>query len=381
MRICFVCRCILPLFGIGDGPFGGAEVQIHSLARYLVRNGFDVDVVVGSEIGPEERTADGIRLIPGLQDTSAGARAAGVFAKRRLLGALKRSRADVYVATCASPDIGIIGLYARLAGKPFVYRTSAEIDCDGSYERQNGWRGRLFGSGLRSADAVVAQHDRQRALLASRGIEAHVIHNSFDFTRTRDERDRAIDVLWVGRCDSLKDPESFVLLARALPHRSFVMICPPKGGSERLFEAVRNGAAELSNLTFIERVGFAESQGYFERSKLLVGTSHSEGFPNTYLQACGAGTPIVSYRVDPGQFIERNGVGVVARGDFDRLREETERLLIDPGGWEKCSGNARAYVERMHDRDVEGTKWATLLRSLRRGTAMPKSAARAAELV
>ena len=366
MRICFVCPNILPLLGIrADGGFGGAEIQIRQIAHYLTMQGAKVDILVSTELGPSPRMVQGFRLVPAVENTSSAGLVSSIHAKLKLLRALRYSRADVYVSTCAAPDAGLIAIYARLFRKPFVYRVSSDLDCDGTSESQHGWRGRLFGLGLRSADVVVAQHASQSAQLSSRGIRSSVIRNSFE-VRERPATTRDIDVLWVGRSEPLKRPRLFIDIARKLPDRRFVMICAVKRGQEQLSNELHSSAKALPNTTFIEGVSFSDVKAYYERSRVFAGTSESEGFPNTYIEACLAGTPIASLDVDPERFIQSNDCGFVAHGDFGALVEGIERLLKDPSGWERRSRNARAYARRMHSLDVEGTKWARLLRSLRK---------------
>jgi glycosyltransferase involved in cell wall biosynthesis len=201
-------------------------------------------------------------------------------------------------------------------------------------------------------------------MLEARGIEATVIQNGFVMSAMPLTTEREIDVLWVGRCESWKNPSLFLDLALALPNRSFVMICPPIPGMDEFFENIRSRASTIANLRFIERVQFEESESYFRNSRILVGTSDAEGFPNTYIQACIAGTPIVSYKVDPGGFIELTGAGVVCGGDFGRLVNQAEQLLRDEAGWSKRSSRARRYALRSHDIKVRGKQWAELFRSL-----------------
>lgn len=369
MKVCFVCPNALLLFGIAaERNFGGAEVQIRQIAKYLAEQGSDVDILVGTELGPEPKEIDGIRLIPGVEDTSRTGFLNTLRAKLTLLKALGESRADVYVTTCAAADAGFIAIYARFLRRAFVYRISCDMDADGRFERQNGWRGRLFGLGLRSADVVIAQHRDQAAQLARRGIASSIVRNSFEIHPGNVRKLRDIDALWVGRWEPLKRPWLFVEMAGRLPGRRFTMICAVKRGEEQLLHDLRRSASNLPNLTFLDGVPFADVQSYFERSKILVGTSETEGFPNTYIQACPAGTPIASLDVDPENFVKLNKCGVVEHGNFEALVEGIERLLSDRAEWESCSRNARAYATRMHNLESEGVKWAKLLRSVMRSS-------------
>lgn len=346
-------------------------MQVLAIADLLVRQGFSVDLVTVADCDGR-LIRDGLRLIPLPRDRS----------RTTLLYALSRSRADIYVATCASPEVAVIAAYARLAGKIFVYRASHEIDCNGEYERGHGWRGRLFGLALRSAHAVVAQHLDQQRSLQSQGVQSTVIHNAFEL-QPEANRVRDIDALWVGRSEPWKNPGLFLRLAEKFPGRKFVSVCAPHPEYPELIEKLRCQAARLANVDFIEGVPYAESQRLFERARLLVGTSNAEGFPNTYIQACIAGTPIVSLKVDPESFIERADAGLVAHGSFHDLIRAVQELLEDDAHWVRCSKNARIHARRAHDMDCEGAKWVDLFQSLvmTRAVRSPRAAADKPDLI
>jgi glycosyltransferase involved in cell wall biosynthesis len=141
------------------------------------------------------------------------------------------------------------------------------------------------------------------------------------------------------------------------------MICPQQRALKSKFAEISHRAKAIPHLTFIERVEFADSGAFFRRSKIFVGTSEAEGFANTYIQACIAGVPIVSYEVDPGGFLERTGAGLVAGGNFNQFLKDISRLLEDEAEWRLRSDKARQYALASHDIDVEGRKWSTLFSS------------------
>jgi len=363
MKLCFIATNAFPLFvPSSDVRFGGTEVQIRELARFLAgRPGTDVAVVVGDFGQPSVVDAGGVTLLKAVRPNTSGRFLRRIANLVRQLAAAARARADVYITSAAGPETGIAAFYCRLAGKRFVYRTAHQIDCDGSYESGNGWRGRLFGYGLRHADAVVTQTDEHREMLRARGVEATVIRNVFDTARDRRPFDRPIDLLWVGRCERWKNPEMFLDLAEEAGSLRCRMICPPKEEDPALFERVESRARALANLEFVEKVPFSEVQRHFDEAKLFVGTSEYEGFPNTYLQACLGGTPIASWKVDPDGFIARRGAGFRADGDFGALRDWAIATAADPEAWNRCSASAAEYVRSCHDIASEGAKWAKML--------------------
>jgi glycosyltransferase involved in cell wall biosynthesis len=365
MKVCFVCPYAYPVFEPAiKVSTGGAEVEIYNISRALARNGLSVDVVVSDHGQREIEVRDGVRLIRSSKVDPSPGPLGKLRDKLALLRALSKSDADAIVTICADPDIGLIAGYARLTRRKFVYRTAHQIDCTGEYEREAGWRGRLFGLGLRWADAVATQHEEHEQVLRERGIDSTVIRNGFDILSAPGNAKRPIDVLWVARCATWKNPELFLDLAEQLPGRNLVMICPMQSDDPDLFRKVRERAEAIPHLRFIERVPYSQIQPYYEQAKVFVGTSDFEGFPNTYLQACMAGTPIASYGVDPGEFLATTGAGFVANRNFERLHTGIAALLDDETAWSRASRNARAYVETHHNMDIEGPKWERLLAGL-----------------
>lgn len=368
MRICFVALHSYPLFVPGSASgIGGTEVQISNLARYLIRRGgLAVDIVVGDFGQPPEESVDRVRLLRAISANPQARFAERIHNVLKLWRALARSAADVYVASPAGPELGIIATYCRFAGKKLVYRTAHQIDCDGSYVRDNGWRGRLFGAGLTAADAIVTQTEEHRRMLAAQGLQSIVIRNAFAVAERPSGGEKAVDALWVGRCETWKRPEVFLDLVEALPHRSFRMICPASESNAALFQAVADRAGGLANLEFIERVPFLAVQRHFDDAKLFIGTSDYEGFPNTYLQACLAGTPIGSFRVDPDGFIREEAAGFWADGEFSKLVEWVEHTLNDSDVWKGYSQRAFGYVSSRHNIAIEGERWARIFERLDR---------------
>ncbi|MDB5693183.1 MAG: hypothetical protein JWO81_2246 [Alphaproteobacteria bacterium] len=364
MKLCIVSPQAYPLLQEGGkGYAGGAELQLWNLAGFCRASGIDVDFIVDAPGGPRTEWREGVRIVKsftrGDRTKLRAAKALG-----RFVADLFMSKADVYVTSCAGAPAGVIAMVARLAGKRFVYRTAHEIDCNGVYERQNGLRGRLYGHGLRAAHRVVTQNEEHRTFLAARGVLPVVIRNGF-FIGGPPPADapRPIDALWVARSDAWKNPDMFLDVAEAMPDRHFLMISP-RGNDHGFFERIAERADRLPNLRFIAGAPFAETAAYFGQAKLFVGTSEAEGFPNTYLQACMAGTPIVTYKVNPDSFVTRQEIGLCADGSFERLLEQVRRLLSDEAERLRLGQNAYAYARASHDIEGEGRKWLKLFREL-----------------
>lgn len=356
-RICFVGFYAWPLFRPArTGDFGGAEVQLYTLARELARDpGFRVDFIVRDENGGSE-TIDGVTVhkLPLLRQPGVRRRltyAAGLWRLLRAIGP------DVVVQRAAGSQTTLLGIYCALYRKRFVYMiahdSDVELEMPPWFPGSATWL--AYRLGLRLADQVIAQHERQRQRLLDNYGKAGIVRPCALEAGDVAPADERRKILWVARCERIKQPEMFIALAQALPREPFVMVCPPAASGIDYFESIRSQALELPNMTFVEYVPFAEIGAYFRAARVFVNTSTQEGFPNTFVQAWMHGTPVVSLSVDPGGLMARHGLGIACDGSQAALEQAVSSLLADRLLWERLSLNASAYAREHHDirRQVE----------------------------
>ena len=82
-------------------------------------------------------------------------------------------------------------------------------------------------------------------------------------------------------------------------------------------------------------------------SAILLSTSDLEGFPNTFLEAWSAGTPVVSLKIDPDRIIERMGLGTVS-GSVERTIADINALMDSPDRRDDIGVRARQYIAETH---------------------------------
>lgn len=343
-RLCVVAPKAYPLFNQAvEAVFGGAEVDLYYVATELAKDSnFDVTAVVADYGQPDVESRDGVRIIKGLDLGSC--QLCNLF---RLWLALKRADADIYLIKTISPGVPLLAAFCRIYKKAFLYRTSSGETYDRCYLRQHRLAGMAFRWAIRNADLVLAQ-TRQAAMffkenLCSKGVQ--IIPNAHrlgPFVQTARRY-----VLWVGRSDCIKQPELFLRLAQCMPDQQFAMVCQQATG-DRDYQAFVKSARLLPNLEFTERVAFDKITSYFQQAKVLVNTSQTEGFPNTFIHAFACGVPVVSLTVDPDGILGKAGYGLCADGSFDRLVGQV-RYMLEGQRYIDMGINARAYVEKNHD--------------------------------
>jgi glycosyltransferase involved in cell wall biosynthesis len=382
VRVCFISPYAYGFLNPSSTlPVGGAEVQVCGLAAQLARDPrFEVTILTGDgdRSARERRSGMAVILSPrlgGHQRRPGGGQATKRTAVREwlaptILGTVKRwwddrrsglswfwtlirIRPAVVVMRCATPDLGAIQQICKYIGARLVFQVAHDQDVDGSYVRARGSLGQRFEQGLKRADAVICQHRGQIARLrAHYGIEGRLLHSlspaacpPVPCTATND---RSI-VLWMARLDRWKQPELFLDLAARMPEQRFVMVAPPSEIDSADSPRLRARLNGLSNLALVPGLSFQDALRLFEEALLFVNTSENEGFPNTFLQAAAAGTPIVSWSVDPDRTLERHEIGLCAGRNWDAFEQHVRRLCTDGVLRDRLGENGRRYVAAHHD--------------------------------
>jgi len=333
-----------PLFNSEvEGVFGGSEVDLYYLAVELARDEeFEVSFVVADYGQADIETRENVELIKSVD-----------FNRNSLLGAfkvwkaLKRADAQIYMIKTASAGTPLVARFCKINSRRFVYRTAHRYECDGTYLRRHRFLGKAFVWSLRQSSAVFAQNgDDAKILAETTGVKSKVIPNGHRLPGL-DAARGGESILWVGRSVDFKKPELFIKLAKLFPKEEFVMICQEATGDSG-YDQLRRAAGEVGNLEFLPRVGFHEVGGYFQRAKVLVNTSDSEGFPNTFIQACGCGAAILSLNVNPDDFLGRYNCGRCVGGG---LGSDGENARRDGPGWfgGRTWADGRRYAEENHD--------------------------------
>jgi len=344
VSLCFVSPKAYPLFNPDcEGVFGGAEVDLYLLSTELAKDqNFCVSFITADYGQADEETKGDIRIIRSL-DFSQNALGGAC----RIWRALKIADADIYMIKTISVGVPLVRWFCRRYNRKFVYRTAHQDECDGTCLKQHPILGRMFIRALRQADIVFAQNQSDADNLKRlHGIDASAVGNAHSLPDTIETTDRDM-ILWVARSAAFKQPQVFLELAGRFPNEKFVMICQRAMGDSN-YELLQEHAAEIPNMEFVRRVPFHEIDSYFRRAKVFVNTSRTEGFANTFIQACKWAVPVLTLAANPDGFLDRYDCGRCASGNTDKLVEALGFLLED-NRYLETGLRARHYAEQNHD--------------------------------
>jgi glycosyltransferase involved in cell wall biosynthesis len=336
---------------------GGAELQMMMLARALAARGLRVAHVLDEAEGlPKCRW--GVDLVVQRPPAPGGDRFDRI---RRVSQALTAADAGVYLQRSAGLVTGIVGAYARLRRRRFVYSTSSPLDLLGGLpllpQEALG-----FQLGVQLADAVVVQtHDQAESARRRRGV---VRIPSFcdpapDMPTKRDF------FLWVGRPAAYKRPSAFVDLAQDVPEARFVMVGVPASATS-LGSAAHGREKSPPNLQILSPLPPDEVLPLYHRAIAVVNTSEFEGFPNSFMEGWARGALALSLHADPDAVITTHRLGAVAQGSRVALASAARTMWHERDEPDQRRMAAVTYVREHHSPAVVGERWFDLVTSLNR---------------
>jgi glycosyltransferase involved in cell wall biosynthesis len=189
---------------------------------------------------------------------------------------------------------------------------------------------------------VFAQHEGQKQIMQKRGIKSVVFPNLIDLALIPPVDNPGHDYfLYVGWIDKRKGFSDFYKLVKNSPEHAFKVIGPPRDDEGLYYyEKLR----PLKNVTLLGKLDHSETLQYIASSKALISTSQMEGFPNIFIEAWASGIPVLSLKVDPGNIIKKERLGVTANGDVNYLIKAINTFTYTRDFAER----AKKYVERTH---------------------------------
>lgn len=392
MHFCFIIQGFLhdPTNTAIVGPL----VQAYALARELVQRGARVSYICPTETRLEASNEiyEGIEVLY-IPSRKLPMRIGELALIRPILRAVEELRPDVVYTRGRNTLPYIAARYAASAGAVSIWNAARDRDFNGIEYVLMKTRGlplpkrllgtlsysitmnTLFERGIRMTDVRIVQNDAQREEAVRQFPESpfHLVLSAVELPEHVTERKAEFNVLWMAGVKSEKRPEIFLDLAHRLADLpiSFTMAGAllDAGYAERI-ELAR---ASNPRFDYLGLVPFASTGTLCAQASILVNTSISEGFPNTYLQAWGNGLPVLTLCCDPSDVIRNHALGAVC-GDVDGMEKMIRRYYVERASAISEGARIRSYVESHHSVSGIVTKLLELVDESRRGGPWPRDA-------
>lgn len=353
IKICILSELAYSLLA-GQGIGGGAELQMTMLAKELVNRSYDVSFITFEKSSSSSELIDGIKVYNPFDNKDSGYTYLYPQNIYKLFKILKKIDADIYIQRATTPLTGFIGFFTKLNNnKIFLFSASSDNDVSINLflKSVKDLKNLFFRFGVEYCSMVICQTNQQRNLLNQiLDKEVVVIKNFYPFPKIfKKKRDSStVKILWVGGLRKEKRPDLFLKLAKFFPDFKFCLVGGPTPRHPEYYYEIKESASRIDNLDFIGFVPHTKLGKYYAESTLLVNTSPTEGFPNTFLEAWGNCIPVVSLRSDPDEIICKNNLGFHSR-TFDQMIEDIKTLFKNEKLRAEIGINSRRYVEEEHN--------------------------------
>ena len=347
MKIVFLNDLVFAYATGSLSAVGGAERQQWLLARALAAAGWKVTVGIRQWLACGRRVSiEGVEFVG--------------LSQRHFLYAWYRfllsERPDWWYWRCASHLLGLAVLLAKFARVRMIFAVGFDSDVDfrhALFQRPRLWP--LYALGLCLATRIFVQNERQYHGLPRiwRSKTSKVPSITPVMETVLPHTDRPQYVAWVAMLRKFKRPDLLVEIARRAPDVRFVAcggtttFTAEPGYGEGIVRTLRL----LPNVEYRGQVSTDEALQVIARASLFLSTSDEEGFPNTFLQAWSAGTPVVSLTIDPDNIIGRYGLGKVS-ANIDQTVQIIADFIGSPDEREEIATRARRHVANSHSSSV-----------------------------
>jgi len=355
----------------GQTP-GGGELQVCLLAKALALKGHDV-VIIDPFATDSFVTDEGVKVI-NMPRWNKGLKGIRLFSYRipTLWKTLVGQNADYYYVRMRVYLHLIPYLAARKIKGKFIVGLAHDLDVSSfatkfKYEYKPKFNllkfftlvipnDLVFKYLLKRSDYITLQHSGQELNSNSIKGKAKVFPNIFDNKNLPLVQDPSKDYfIHVGSLTILKGARNLYDLIKGLDKKNTIVIVgkPKDKKSGKIYEQL----GDMENVILKGSLDHKETIRLIANAKALISTSNSEGFPNIFLEAWATGVPVISLIVNPGNVINKYGLGICCDGDLEKMKasiEKNETRAIDK---EKL----KSYVSEFHDFSTAADRFLSII--------------------
>lgn len=264
---------------------------------------------------------------------------------------LKKIKPDYIYQRVASAYTGIAAYYSKHYCCKSIWHISSEEDV--SKVSYKFWKYAILNFvdkfflyyGIKHANYIIAQTEYQKKKLKDNFNREPdiVVKNFHPVPKEIKMPANPPIILYIANFKKIKQPELFMKLASELRNLDarFLMI-----GRNAYFKNI-NTFSKINNLEYLGELPEDKVSEILSVSTILVNTSISEGFSNTFIQAWLRGVPVVSLHSDPDNVIQKYNLGFRS-GAFEQLVIDTRKIVEDKKLRSELSINSINYARKYH---------------------------------
>lgn len=338
-----------------EQSFGGAELQISYLCEFAQSRNWEVHYIYEDKKTPiaNSNKFSLHPITPIIRRNTLGFRFS--LCQVNITKALIKINPDVIYSRCAFSWSGIAAKYSKDYQKKHIWAIASDDDpiayklrIKDLLKPLNIFEKYWIKYAIKNASIIICQNRTQQKLLYDihhresihisqmAPLEEEIIPK--DYSKLR--------ILWIGNLKPIKRPEIFIRLSAYFANRDvvFTMIGKPDSKYNSMIE-------EAQNLQYLGSIPNKSVNQLLYDSHLLINTSISEGFSNTFVQAWLRKVPVISMNSNPDEILTKQDIGRICNTE-EQLIQTVEEILLNPRIAEDMGEKAYIYAKNNHSTQI-----------------------------
>ena len=212
------------------------------------------------------------------------------------------------------------------------------------------------------SDVIICQTFEQmekcKKIMKNKSLEliSSIYQDSFD--HNIDSCSSEYDAVWVGKFAGNKGEDILLRLSKDLPELKILCL----GRTLDHFK-ISNTYKEIqaqNNLFLKGRIPADKVPSYIAQANFVLNTSPAEGLSNVFLEGWNLGKPVISYVVNPNEYLTKGEAGYCAKESYIDLVENV-KIIIKDNEFLKYSGEkGKRIVIENHNEELILSKYVNL---------------------
>jgi glycosyltransferase involved in cell wall biosynthesis len=324
MKVCF-------LAGLYPFSMGGAEYQAKMISENL-KLYHDVFYITSIPENNERRFVhNNIRVYNVQFNPLKDQLSFYHFFLKKIKIILEKENPSVIYHRVLMPYTYWLAKYAKKRSIPFILHITSEHSITFRSAPFSAIRRILLQKTIKcGANLLVQTPEQKLKLIRYYPKSIAVIPNLVYPAQYYDPEGREKNILWIGKSSRIKQMSLFLDAAEKMRDLNVNFIIISRFLDDKTSNQLLSRIGTLTNVKNLgEKTNDFINEYLQKKAYLLVNTSLSEGFSNTFLQAWSAGVPVISLNSNPGNIFLEKEVGFYCQGKVEKIREAIMLFMAD----------------------------------------------------
>ncbi len=321
---------------------GGAEYQARIIADEL-RADYDVIYISVGHDKDEKTEIDGILVYKIGNPKFIEKLSLYFLTRRKIFEILLNEKPDVIYQRVLNSFSWHLSDFCRKNEIPFFLHV-ADNYCLDFPQSLSGFVRKIFFIGLRKNSIrartnfivqTIEQNDKLHDLNVIPCAQIYNFHPHFPKSKRLSSANIGKKIFWIGNARKVKRLDLYLSVAERMKDLDVEFCIVGRILYDSSSIEIEKKIAELSNVKYYGELKNSEVNQLLANAFLLINTSDSEGFSNTFIQSWMQGVPVISLNSNPDGLLDSGILGKFCAGDIDLLISHIKKyvdgsLLIDP---------------------------------------------------